>query len=588
MALTAARSDLAISLVGDDQVTAMLDNAKNQMAGLEGKLKDLKSAGDAQAASAKAQTSALGNTNRALVGMSKSAEGLVEGLDKTKGAFQKVVGALGFWGAAISGAIAIGSELIDLFSSTNSELDKMQAELEASRKTANEFKTSMDQLATSIGSVAIASATLEGTTSGLRGRLAALRGDAIGVEFERRLQEQLKTTQEIAETETKIGETRAAQAKASKELPKIARELEEGLAREQRLRAEIAKEQMDARLGTQTVEKEITAMKSLQLQQQMEDNKFNREVLAGTQRRSKELEGQVDSLFEQKALLQEIAEELPKQEFKPPKTQDPKPRGGAGGSRVREPDLEAAAQREIDLIMQELEAAQLEVEFEADVRAAEERTLERQKKRAEEAKRAADEARKAAAEAAMVQRESDTEGIYSFIGALGQLVPELGAVEQAMQRVTAAFDLFRDGQMSFAEAVATSATEVAASVARSVGGVKAEAAVRSAYHLAMGFGTLATPFISAGHFTAAAMLAGVATGVIKTGGGGGASAPSGGMGRPAQASASSGGSGAGGGNTTVNNYTLRAGVVDGQSTTRAFRRAEMASRNTGFAHAGGW
>jgi hypothetical protein len=38
----------------------------------------------------------------------------------------------------------------------------------------------------------------------------------------------------------------------------------------------------------------------------------------------------------------------------------------------------------------------------------------------------------------------------------------------------------------------------------------------------------------------------------------------------------------------TNVYNLSAGVVDGQSTTRAFRRAEIQSRNTGFAHAGGW
>ena len=370
-------------------------------------------------------------------------------------------------------------------------------------------------------------------------------------------------------------------------MPKIAKEVQDGLAREQRLRAEITKEEKDAKLGTATVDREITAMKSVMLQAQMEENKANRELLARTESRSKQLESQVDSLFEQKRLLTEIAEELPKVKFEPTVTEPVKPRG-TGGARTREPDLEAAAQREIDAIRAELDAMEVEWEFESDLIAAEQKMLERQRKRADTAKQAARDAQEAAEEAALFKRQSDTEGIYSFIGALGQLVPELGAVEQAMQRVTAVFDMFRDGQISFAEAVAGSATEVAAAVARNVGGVKAEAAVRSAYHLAMGFGTLATPWISAGHFTAAAMLAGVATGVIKTGGGGGGGASqSGGMGRPAREQAS-GASGGGGSGVTVNNYTLRAGVVDGQSTTRAFRRAELASRNTGFAHAGGW
>ena len=44
----------------------------------------------------------------------------------------------------------------------------------------------------------------------------------------------------------------------------------------------------------------------------------------------------------------------------------------------------------------------------------------------------------------------------------------------------------------------------------------------------------------------------------------------------------------GGGGTITNVYNLQTGIVDGQSTAQAFRRAEMQARNTGMASAGGW
>jgi hypothetical protein len=44
----------------------------------------------------------------------------------------------------------------------------------------------------------------------------------------------------------------------------------------------------------------------------------------------------------------------------------------------------------------------------------------------------------------------------------------------------------------------------------------------------------------------------------------------------------------GGGGTITNVYNLQTGIVDGQSTAMAFRRAEMTARNTGMASAGGW
>jgi hypothetical protein len=101
----------------------------------------------------------------------------------------------------------------------------------------------------------------------------------------------------------------------------------------------------------------------------------------------------------------------------------------------------------------------------------------------------------------------------------------------------------------------------------------------------MGFATLANPVESAGHFTAAAMFGLAAGGVLKTG----ASSGAGGQKAPATRTASTTAtSSSGGGGPITNVYNLQTGIVDGQSTARAFRQAEQQARNTGMASAGGW
>jgi len=183
---------------------------------------------------------------------------------------------------------------------------------------------------------------------------------------------------------------------------------------------------------------------------------------------------------------------------------------------------------------------------------------------------------------------SDAQPVMDFANALSSnLVPALGEVQGLMSEVTDIFQKFTDGQMSMTQALGQGAMEIAAFAAKSIGGVKAEAAVRAIYETAMGFATLATPAISAGHFTAAVMLAGVATGVIGGGGAAGGAASKG-MGKPSTSSSGNAGGASGNGGPVTNVYNLTAGVIDGQSTTRAFRRAELQSRGSGFATAGGW
>jgi hypothetical protein len=134
-----------------------------------------------------------------------------------------------------------------------------------------------------------------------------------------------------------------------------------------------------------------------------------------------------------------------------------------------------------------------------------------------------------------------------------------------------------------AMAVTNSASSIAGAIAKQIGGVKAEAAVRAIFETAMGFATLANPLESAGHFTAATMFGLVAGGVLKSGGSPGGQKPAQ---KPAAATKESNYGGGGGSITNV--YNLQTGVVDGQGTARAFRRAEQQARNTGMASAGGW
>ena len=57
MALTAARSDLTISVVGEDETQKMLADAQANMSALEGKIKSLQRTGQEQAATASKQSS---------------------------------------------------------------------------------------------------------------------------------------------------------------------------------------------------------------------------------------------------------------------------------------------------------------------------------------------------------------------------------------------------------------------------------------------------------------------------------------------------------------------------------------------------
>lgn len=111
-------------------------------------------------------------------------------------------------------------------------------------------------------------------------------------------------------------------------------------------------------------------------------------------------------------------------------------------------------------------------------------------------------------------------------GLVADAMPEMGAALSEVQAIT---ESVVEGKMGLTQALAAGATALAANAAKAIGGVRAEAAVRAAYEIGMGFATLANPVISAGHFTAGALLGAVAAGAGKGGGAsGGARSSSGG------------------------------------------------------------
>lgn len=146
----------------------------------------------------------------------------------------------------------------------------------------------------------------------------------------------------------------------------------------------------------------------------------------------------------------------------------------------------------------------------------------------------------------------------------------LSAADEATKEKEAQDKAAADSQASLNRALAAGGVAIAANAAKAIGGVRAEAAVRAAYEVGMGFATLANPIESAGHFTAAALLGAVAAGA---GRGGGGSAGGG-----SRASSSSGG-GSGGPTTIVYNFSSL--VTDQQQVTTALRRATRSSRGTG-------
>ena len=164
--------------------------------------------------------------------------------------------------------------------------------------------------------------------------------------------------------------------------------------------------------------------------------------------------------------------------------------------------------------------------------------------------------------AAALQQVADATGLVA------QAMPEMGSALAEVQAITAQVV---EGKMSLNNALAAGATAIAANAAKAIGGVRAEAAVRAAYEVGMGFATIGNPFVSAGHFTAAALLGAVAAGA----GGGGGGSRAGGSSR-----GESRGGGSNGPSTVVYNFSTL--VTDRQQVVSAVRQSQRSTRGTGL------
>lgn len=177
--------------------------------------------------------------------------------------------------------------------------------------------------------------------------------------------------------------------------------------------------------------------------------------------------------------------------------------------------------------------------------------------------------------AALAEMRSDAEKLAAALqqvadatGLVAQAMPEMGSALAEVQAITAQVV---EGKMSLNNALAAGATAIAANAAKAIGGVRAEAAVRAAYEVGMGFATIANPIVSAGHFTAAALLGAVAAGA----GGGGGGARAGGSSR-----GESRGGGSDGPSTIVYNFSTL--VTDRQQVVSAVRQSQRSTRGTGL------
>lgn len=675
MALTAARTELNVSLVGEDETIRMLEDAKKRMAELEAKTRTLTGATKAQTDAAKAQQNALEATNGKLMGMAKKAEGVVEGVDKVKGAFEKVVGVAGFLGMAVSGAIDAFNFLRNAFDDSEEKAAELEKQMARNKAETEKLRSATDALTSSLNRMKAATGQSAAVLAAERATLAELRGDMVTAAFERQVaatEQQKATINELRSEEKKRDEERQAAVKEAIASQERQRGIEgkvlelDRKARAAEREASSAWDKSTARANALRFRSEADAQRTLLAIEK------SREDLAIKTR---------DSIDEANVGLREridINKQILDQQLinaGMPIAEEPVARGGGGGRRavdtgptpeelaeqakkrrefyhefrLEELDEEKKHQRRMalaglgednlaalrttrDAVAAELASlpqgamaaafAPLRTELEkrlseldglakqhAQMGIAEyfdpeqaDKVLsawEAEQKAIEQvnaALSALGETRaKAAEESARLAEQLERENLAGYVSNFSEALQGLGdiqtpvfeAVTQSLSGITAQMEKFKGGQQTLTQAVIGSGAAIAAAVGKQVESVRVEAGIRALFETAMGFANLGNPAVATGHFTAAAMFGLVAGGVIPTAakagtGGGGQKAPK------KEAMATREGALSGGGGQVTNVYNLNTGIVDGQSTAQAFRRAEMQARNTGMASAGGW
>ena len=579
MSLSAARSELNVAIVGDDDTGKMLADAATHVEKLEAKVRSLQRATEAGTGASVKSSAALDGANKQLTGFAKVIEKPIEGLDKIKGAFEKVVG-VGMFVAPMlagiaTGIVAVVSEL-DIF---GPKMSRSEEQFWGNRQAAEAYRVELGTLTTALENAGEAADASAGMFRGLAGEIVGLMDEKTQGSEKSALQKVIDL-EELADREMEVG----------KKFFEAQRQEAELAAKLEKQREQIWKTKDDLL----RVDKEILYFKRIGNADYMEAAKLRRMMLADELADLEDVEDkyqlQVDrvvrNVLNLEATLGLFSTAGKAVGDKADKADKPKGGRGKSAEERRRAELDRAekdAQSMIDALSQSIQAlyaaGEEEVDLDAELAAEAKAREERRKKAADEAEKAAERLKKAMEQADKDERESIAQPYIDLANALGEhLGPELAMIEQMMGAVTAQFDKFVAGQQGFADAVAGSAHAVARAVAEQAGGVRALAAVDAAYHLYKGFGTMFTnPAESAGHFIAAAGLGAVAAGIISTGGGaGGGAGKTRGIDRPApreeQRQAASGGV----------TYNISAGVMDGQSVSRAIRTSERASAGTGY------
>ena len=679
MALTAARTELNVSLVGEDETIRMLEDAKKRMADLEAKTRSLTGATKAQTDAARTQQAAAAGVNDRLKGLAERAEGVVGGVDKVKGAFEKVVGVAGFLGMAIEGVVSAASFLMSAFDDSEEKAAALEAQMKRNKAETDRLKASTDALTVSMAQMQAATGQAAGVLASERAVLAEMRGDVELAEMERvgaAVEQRKLRAIELATKETEAEKQRMTAVKEMIETQARIQGLE---TRRQQLLRDAAKAESQALSAFNKTElKDRAALLRAEAGTLGVNVGLERSRLDLAKRNRDAMDEGVQALREQQKVNKEIIDQQLVNLGKP-KAEDKSTGGGGGGGRpiadeladreadwekfssqlfreareraeyaqhlrqmsadererqkklMAEPELFAEAERMRKRIADELAAlpgdatakafdplrGELEKsaksldEFLASRVAVGDRSLilfeeeeaiaaayDKQREaldKVNESMGVLGETRAKAIEESEKMREAmframPAEVVQAFAVGLERLgemqAPVFEVVQESLAGLTAQMGKFKEGQTSLTSAIVGSASAIAGAVAKKVLGVKEEAAVRALFETAMGIATAFTnPAESVGHFAAAAAFGLLAGGKVASSD----ARASSGQKAPAKPAAESRESTMGGGGGQITNvYNLNTGIVDGQSTAHAFRRAEMTARNTGMASAGGW
>ena len=678
MALTAARTELNVSLVGEDETIRMLEDAKKRMAELEAKTRSLTGATQAQTQAAKAQEAATTSINGTLGRMAGAISGPLEGIGKLKESLNKGIEIFGFLGSGVTAVITAFNFLSDAFDDSDEKAAALEAQMKKNKAETDRLKASTDALSESLARVQAATGRSAATLGGMRAELADLRGDTETALFERegvaveqlkiklgelqaedtkRVAERKRAVAEIIDAQSKFQSLEAKQQKLLKEARNEEAKSISGFNREeqkeraktlrsealalgaivatQRAKYDIAIKNRDAiDQGNEALQEEIKLTKEIANQRLINLGKPDAPETKAGGGGGRAAEGPspediAAQLEQEEALRQERRERA--NDFRIEELEEERKHqrrlaltgvGEENLATLRETRDKVAAElaslpqgamaaafaplkTELEKRLVELDAlakqhAQMGIAEYFDQEAADKvlSTWEAEQKAVEGVVAALStlgETRlKAAEDAAKMREQLDRENLAGYVTnfsdalqTLGQVqAPAFEVVSESLAGINAQMGKFKDGQQSLTTAIVGSAGAIAGAVGKKIDSVKVEAGIRALFETAMGFATLGNPAESAGHFTAALMFGLVAGGAIKAtpraSDGGGSKAP-------AKAATSTRDSTMGGGGGTITNvYNLQTGIVDGQSTAMAFRRAEMTARNTGMASAGGW